>query len=44
MTFVPDAPLRIRALGMLAAQAVGAIGIALASILAAADNRAVVST
>ena len=41
VTFVPDAPLRIRALGMLAAQAAGAIGIALASILAGADNRAV---
>jgi hypothetical protein len=44
VAFVPDAPLRLRALGMLAAQAAGAIGIALASILARADNRAVAST
>ncbi len=43
LTFSPDMPLRVRALGMLAAQAAGAIGIVLASVFLA-DNHLVAST
>jgi hypothetical protein len=44
LTFAPDAALRVRALGMLAAQVAGAVGIALASVLPRADNRDVART
>jgi hypothetical protein len=44
LTFAPDMPLRVRALGMLAAQVAGAIGIALASVFLGADNRVVAGT
>jgi hypothetical protein len=41
LTFAPDLALRVRALGFLAAQIAGSVGIALASLFPGADNRVV---
>jgi hypothetical protein len=44
LVFSPDMPLRVRALGMLAAQVAGAIGLALASVFLGRENRVFAGT